>query len=119
MKTTNVNFPLVLPRLVVVLRSRSRLVKIRLVTAFPVLAKIVTGALAGASIFCMSNSSTEADSYISGYSWQRSAEWTIEPDAYAGTTNGNPTPDPRGNPVWSYEWVQGGGGIGTSNPWYA
>lgn len=56
--------------------------------------------------------------YYSGFTWQRVSDWTVEPDSYAGTTEGNPSPDSQGNPVWSYEWTEGGGGLGSADPWY-
>jgi hypothetical protein len=56
--------------------------------------------------------------YNIGFSWKRSSDWKVQGGGDAGTENGNPAPDSLGNPVWSYEWIQGGGGLGTPNPWY-
>jgi MYXO-CTERM domain-containing protein len=48
-------------------------------------------------------------------SWQRSTDWV--PGTTQGSTEGNPGPV-GGTPVWQYE-VAHGGGLGSSNPWYA
>lgn len=82
-------------------------------------------ALSGAEIQAIYNAGSAgkclpaaSGDYSPGFTWQRSSDWRVQPASYAGTTNGNPVPDSMGNPVWSYEWVQGGGALGTANPWY-
>ena len=88
-------------------------------TRLPAFAKLLTVALSATSIFCLQNCTALADSYNPGFTWQRSADWIVQPASDQGTTHGNPAPDALGNSVWSYEWVQGGGGLWTANPWYA
>jgi hypothetical protein len=56
--------------------------------------------------------------YRPGFVWQRSADWTpgtVEGCAYA---RGNPDDDAKGYPVWSAEWVGGGGPLGSGDVWY-
>lgn len=50
--------------------------------------------------------------------WNRCADWIDQPDSFAGTTFGNPSPDSDGNPVWNYEYVTTGGPLGSADPWY-
>jgi len=53
--------------------------------------------------------------YSPGYVWDRSEDWISENTH--GSSGGNPANDSLGNPVWSYEWTQGGA-VGSANPWY-
>lgn len=76
------------------------------------------GTLSVTSFLCVTAFLAHASSYGPGFSWQRSADWTVQPVSDQGTTHGNPAADTLGNPVWTYEWVQGGGGLTTANPWY-
>jgi hypothetical protein len=57
--------------------------------------------------------------YAPGFTWQRLSDWRDQPPSSAGKTNGNPALDSLRNPVWSYEWVVGGGGLGSASPWFA
>lgn len=52
-----------------------------------------------------------------GYSWVRDLDWTVQPPAAAGSTAGNPDDDTLGNPVWTYEHVDGDA-LGMLSPWY-
>ncbi len=87
-------------------------------TNLPASAKCLGFVFLVTCIFSLANSSALAQTYNAGFSWSRAADWTVEPNSYAGTANGNPVSDSMGNPVWSYEWVQGGAGLGSSDPWY-
>lgn len=49
--------------------------------------------------------------------WHRSSDWV--PGAQQGSTQNNPGPAAGGSFVWKYEWAQGGGPLGSANPWYA
>lgn len=54
-----------------------------------------------------------ADLYGQDWIWNRSADWQ------PGVTTGNPSADAKGRPTWQYGWATGGGGLGSSDPWYA
>jgi serine/threonine-protein kinase len=55
--------------------------------------------------------------YDPGFIWTRAADW--RPGLRAGATSGNPAIDGKGRPAWRYEYVEGGGGLHGSDPWYA
>jgi hypothetical protein len=50
------------------------------------------------------------------HTWIRAKQWT--PGVELGSSEGNPSPDKKGEPVWGY-WVTSGDGLGTELPWYA
>ena len=53
-----------------------------------------------------------------GFVWNRAGDWTVRPDSDHNTMNGNPDDDSLGNPVWRYEHITGGGGLGSVDEWY-
>jgi len=55
--------------------------------------------------------------YGPGFDWDRTADWL--PGIHGDTLTNNPGPDSLGNAVWTYEFVTGGGGLDSANPWYA
>lgn len=58
------------------------------------------------------------DPYNPGFTWTRSSDWIVRPSGDQGTTQGNPSNDAFGSPVWTYEWTEGGGGLLAANAWY-
>ncbi len=70
-----------------------------------------------AGLLCLSAAaSAHAVAYESGFTWDRSNDWT--PGTVPGSTIGNPDNDSRGNPVWQAAYVSGGGGLASATPWY-
>jgi hypothetical protein len=55
--------------------------------------------------------------YAVGDVWKRSSDWVNA--SVVGSTEGNPAPDSRGNPTWSY-WVSQApdAGLFSADPWY-
>ena len=48
--------------------------------------------------------------------WHRQSDWV--PGVSQGGTQNNPGPAAGGSFVWKYEWVQGGGPLGSATPWH-
>ncbi|MCK4659135.1 MAG: hypothetical protein KAV82_06395, partial [Phycisphaerae bacterium] len=71
---------------------------------------------AGTSEDCQPNGIPDECDLVTGKVWDRSEDWV--PGTTHGSTAGNPANDSYGNPVWSYEWAQGGA-LGSGTPWYA
>jgi hypothetical protein len=60
--------------------------------------------------------SASAATYLPGFVWNRSTDFTGGTIAYG--TAGNPNNDSQGNATWYYEGAQGGN-LASANPWYA
>jgi hypothetical protein len=56
--------------------------------------------------------------YRVGDFWQRSLDWTPGTAEGYNFARGNPDDDSKGFPVWSAEWVTGGGPLGSGDVWY-
>lgn len=67
----------------------------------------------GMTVALVAGASASAQ-YSVGETWARKLSWTA---GTHGTTINNPSPDQKGNDVWSYEYASGGG-LGSSNPWF-
>lgn len=62
-----------------------------------------------------------AGGYTFGFVWDVQADWVVRVSSDHGTTNGNPSADAMGNPVWGFDYVTNvpaGSGLGSANPWY-
>lgn len=64
----------------------------------------------------LSGAPAAAVEYSPGYLWNRSQQWTG--GTTPGSSAGNPDDDSLGNPVWVHA-TSVGGGLNSSNPWYA
>jgi len=76
---------------------------------------IIATAATGTTLLVASAASAQV-AYQVGDSWHRATDWT--PGFMPGSTEGNPSPDFLGQPVWQYEVASGGEGLGSASPWY-
>lgn len=71
------------------------------------------------AIFAATVTVTASAEQTTQWIWNRHADFSVRPTADNGTTNGNPSADQYGTPVWGYEVTTGGGPLGSPSPWYA
>jgi hypothetical protein len=80
--------------------------------------KMVTRVVVGSVAIVLGLAAGAHAQYSVGYTWNRFNEWVDRPAVDNGTSNGNPSADFVGNPVWLYQWIDGGGPLGSAQPWY-
>jgi len=82
--------------------------------AVPALRAVATALVI--SVGLATSASAVAATYGILHTWKRATQWT--PGVELGSSEGNPSPDKKGEPVWGY-WITSGDGLGAEVPWYA